>query len=189
MPVALETLHLELNWVFQANNWVENQSCSQRSCFISYEDLLIIVVNEVWEIWKQGVMKTYDCKWAEWILCTIFSRASNKTFEFQALVQTRWLTESRSGCKWRRIQNKETDREAGGHRTDRRLKAVCLETHLPSWGSPCTGKAGRAEAGSLDSLLLLPQVRTNPAARQKNKALVKEREKKPGHTVIMDVHL
>lgn len=44
----------------------------------------------------------------------------------------------------------------------------CLEvfwvSDLPSWGSPCTGEAGRPGAGSLDSLLL-PQVLMKPAER------------------------
>lgn len=38
------------------------------------------------------------------------------------------------------------------------------KTHLPSWGSPCTGEAGRAETLSGDSLKppLPPQVLQNP---------------------------
>lgn len=46
--------------------------------------------------------------------------------------------------------------------------AAGAETHLPSWGSPCTGEAGRAEALPLDSLMSPPppQVLKNAAETQ-----------------------
>lgn len=50
-----------------------------------------------------------------------------------------------------------------------------FETHLPSWGSPCTGEAGRAEAASLD-WLLLPQVLMNPAEIRKHRRPVRGEE-------------
>lgn len=172
------------SWLFQSTSWLKVLSFTQASTWTS-PALDSIFAQFVWSLIFQtvkitpsvniGVFEEEEKLLYEWRPRGWRSRKSQKNMALSSSgVKTEINLDSKNKTKnlkeylhyiWH-LQRVKMNTHTHTHRHEEVEGG--LKTDLPSWGSPCTGKAGRAEAVSVDSLLLLPpQDLMNPERKNK----------------------